>query len=247
MARQTNGTDQSLQSASTVDLTAYTKIAIFQHLWWDTFANDDDLAYEFGDGTGDRMFLNPNGSAFGGNISYFNHNNGGDCIRSWVRPSANAWHRMIVNLDIAQVGAAEIVSVYIDAASQALTNRATFDNTGTYNNRTLNLMSRNNTTLFGAGRIAEFAIYGGINLSGTDATNLETLRPDQVQSGSLIHYWKLCGLDSPETASIGGINLTVNGATFIDHPLAGSCSTTITGLGRSMRTMTPQLVGNPFR
>jgi hypothetical protein len=82
--------------------------------------------------------------------------------------------------------------------------------------------------------MAEFAIYGGINLSGADATALQTTTPDNVQGGSLVHYWKLCGINSPETPSVGGINLTVNGsAPFVDHPpaVAGSCPTTITGLG----------------
>jgi len=234
-ARQTNGTNQSLQSASSINLTAYTQVALAFWLWWDSFADDDDLAFEFGDGTGDRVFLDPNSSGFGGGIAYVHHTgNVGNAIRSFPRWGAAGWHQFVINLDIAQTGAAEIVSVYVDATSQTLTTQADNDNTGTYPNRVLNLMSRNNTTLFAAGRIAEFGVYGGINLTQTDVTNLQTQLPNQVQAGSLVHYWKVCGVDSPETPTVDSINLTVNGATQVAHPSAVSSSCNAAGSSSSL-------------
>jgi hypothetical protein len=235
MARQTNGTNQGLQSA-TLSLGAPSKLALAYWLWWDAFASASDVAVEYGpewnieasagllstpDYT-DGTFVNGCGDTVG--IS----------LRTFVRPSAANWHHYVHNFDLA-LSSEDYINSYIDGSLASLTTLFTTNPTSTFGNKALNLMCRNNTSLFGAGRIAEVAIWAGVNLDATEASNLAggTL-PTSIQAGSLKHYWKLCGTSSPEPDSVGSASMTVNGATFVAHPSAvsGSCGTPITGQGR---------------
>jgi hypothetical protein len=219
MARQGNGIDQSLQSATTIDLTAFNRIAVAMWLWWDAFANDDDMALESGAALGNPtggFAIDPNAS--GGTFEVFTHQSD-FASRRFSRPAAGAWHQIVANLDMTVTGAAQIAAVYVDGAPQSLTDGLISAIAGTFHNATLNFLSRNNTTLFGAGRMAEPAIWG-LLLSQTDATNLAINKhaPGLVQPGSLVHWWKLLGTTSPEPAEVGGVALTVNGATQTAHP-----------------------------
>lgn len=224
MARQTNGTDQSLQTASSLDLTGQALLSIQMWLWWDTFASDDDLAMEFStdhNSFNDGFVVNPNVSDVA-RFQFGYHNAAGQNQKSFTRPSEDAWHHYVFNFDRTLTAAAEIVSAYVDGSSQSLTTDFSNDSANNFGNHVLYLMSRANSTLFGAGRIAEVAIWGGVNLS---QGNVDTLynsgkgaRAQWVQGSNLRHYWRLEGNSSPEPASVGGIAMTVNGATQVAHP-----------------------------
>ena len=64
MARQTNGTNQSLNSASTLSLSSYTKLVVAFWLLWDSFGTDDDLALEYSANynNDDAFIIDPNSS-----------------------------------------------------------------------------------------------------------------------------------------------------------------------------------------
>jgi hypothetical protein len=226
MARQTNGTNQSLQSASAIDLSSFSKLAIQMWLWWDTFADDDDLAMELHadfDLVTDAFLINPNSSS----TTRFEFATGGlgnYNAKSFTRPSSGAWHHYLFNYDRSLTGAAEHTGMYLDSISQTLTTDSTFDTGGAFGSRVLYLMTRGNTTLFAAGRIAEVAIWGGVNLSGAEVTSLynsgKGAAATSVQGSSLAHYWRLIGTQSPEPATVGGVAMTVNGATSASHPFS---------------------------
>ena len=222
-ARTFDGTDDSLQTASTLTLGSATKLAVSFWLWWDGFANDFDMALETGaswneDGGG--WVVSPN---YSDAASPFMFGAGND-LAYITRPSTGAWHHYVVNFDVG-ITTNHVVSAYLDGSSATLTNYTTSAATQTFGNKTLNFMSRANSSLFGAGRMADVAIWTGIALSGTDVTDLNNgTLPTSVQSGSLVYYWKICGNDSPETATTGGLNATVNGTTQSSHPSAVSSS-----------------------
>ena len=242
MARKTvSASTQSLQSTSAINFSQATLLAISFWLYWDANASDDKMAVEsqsFGTGTGSDMTfsINPNGSS--GSVEIGIVGNAGLNNVVMTRPSAATYHHWLVNIDVSHASQ-EVRGVYIDSSSQILTPSNTNNNTvGGFSSRLINVLARDNSSLFADGRIAELAFWTGINLSGTDATNLfNGTLPSSVQAGNLVNYWKLCGVASPETPSAGAVNMTVNGATFVDHPSAvsGSCSGAITGMRPAMR------------
>lgn len=148
-----------------LNLSAYTKIVLSFWMYWDAFANDDDLAMEFtanGATTTGGFGLDPNQSSTS-RFQIFGHtgfpNTG---AASFTRPSAAAWHHYMVGLDTSVPGF--VSSVYVDGVSQSLTTDVTGNTTVSLANSTLYLFSRNNTSLFGAGRIQNLVIRGGVGL-----------------------------------------------------------------------------------
>lgn len=222
MARQTNGVDQYLHSASAIDLSAYTKGAYAFWLWADSYGNvDNHYALTQARDALPRVEALPDTNGGGWRAGLIND---ATTIASITRPSAGAWHHYVINLDITK-SSGEIDTLYVDGVAASLSFVFDQDNTGNLPNRILDLM----TTVTGgspagllAGRIAEVAIWGGILLAQADVDNLYNsgggrLATD-VQSGSLVHYWRIEGDTSPEPASVGGIDLTVVGATSVAHP-----------------------------
>lgn len=229
MARLFNGTSDALQTASAMTLGSPTKLAISFWLWWDTNGSGFEMAMETSDlaGSGDWTSNNgilvcPNFSAGGAKFMY---GAAGDNA-SVAQPSTGTFHHHVVNFDVGQTGN-HVISAYLDGASDTLTNNTTSGTNVTLGDNFLNFMDRAGGSLFGAGRMADVAIWTGINLSGTDVSNLNggTL-PTSVQSGNLTYYWKICGDNSPETATTGSLNLTVTGTTKTSHPsvISSSCS-----------------------
>jgi hypothetical protein len=163
----------------------------------------------------------------------------GTNVESFPRPSAATWHHIVITLDSTAADTDEVVAAWVDGSGQTLTPIANNDGGGTaFPNTTWSFMARNAASLFGAGRIAEIGIWGALNFSQTDVDNLYAAgagtAASNVQGGSLIHYWQVCGTDSPETATVGGINLTVAGAVNVTHPISGVgiCGAVAGGSGR---------------
>jgi len=227
MGRQFNGTSDYLASASALAYSSAQKMAISYWSYWDTFANDDKELLTSGNFANTGWYqLSPNASASSA-YAIAIYNGSGYTIRTFVRPSAATWHHYVVNIDGTDAANFCIPSVYVDGVSKALTNSSSGATSFTVGNLILYLMSSDTPGGFGAGQLADFAIYTGLNLSSTDASTLYggTL-PGSVQSGNLIYYWKCCGDNSPETPSVGSVNLTVNGTTKVSHPtpVLSSCA-----------------------
>ena len=232
MARLFDGTNDSLQSASAINLSSFNKISIAFWLWWDSFANNDDLAGELSANYNDTqggILIDPNSATGSFQVGVNVVQASGDyTVGTFSRPSGGAWHQYVLILDISTNP--NTIVVYMDAVSQTFTySDQSTTTTSVFANAAWNVMSRNNASLFGAGRMAELAIYGGLALSQTDATDLQTKCPDQVQAGSRSFYWPLDGNASPEPASVGGVDLTVNGATQTAHPITcGGAASVVT-------------------
>jgi hypothetical protein len=166
------GNGSAAAASIPLDLSAFSRLSVSFWLFWDTFANDDDFAFEFtpSTNTNSGFAVNPNSSApAAGQFSFVSGGSAGAASRSAVRPSENEWHHYVVNIDRLEIGSAAIQSVFIDGASVALTNRASFGSSTNFANSTLYLFSRNNAALFGAGRIQNLAIRGGYLMSADEA------------------------------------------------------------------------------
>lgn len=172
----TNGTSQALQSA--LDVSAYTKLVLSFWLYWDAFANGFDMALE----------LTADGLANTGGFTVSPDWATGEYVVGWrstdqnthgfSRPSAAAWHHNMVLLDLTVAGGSRGVYLWIDGVAQTPT--STFSTTagsGTFANGTLNIMSRNAASLFGAGRMADLRVYDGAVVPATQRTALSLSDP----------------------------------------------------------------------
>lgn len=232
-ARQTNGTTQYLNSASALTL-ATTKITVAFWLYWDAFANDSDMAMSYPHSTSFTagFVIQPNQSSGVYEISELNNAPNAFNVGRITRPSAATWHHYVFCMDRTTGAVQSLTCAYIDGSSVAVTD-GTVSSLASSNlgSHTLTLMAEDaagTPANFGAGRIAEVAIYSGYLFTGTDATNLYNsgngALATSVQGGSLAYYWQLCGTASPETATTGSINMTVTGATAVAHPIS-TCGT----------------------
>ena len=143
-----------------MDLSGYAQITVSFWLYWNAFANDDDLCAEYSaswDGAS-AFIIDPNQSTSG---AFFvglsaTSNKWSD---TFTRPSAGAWHHYVWGVD----RTTPANTVWVDGVSQTL---STFTHTaatyGNFSNSTLYLMSRATTSLFGAGKISDLRIYSGL-------------------------------------------------------------------------------------
>lgn len=156
--------------AVSIDLSNYSALTISLWLYWDAYANDDDLALEytpnFNTNNG-AFFLNPNSSAAGGGNAEvaIRGSAGGVCSCTFSRPTALEWHQYVIVLDLA-VGSNEVSAVYIDGRSQSLTYQNNGNPTGTFANSVLYWMSRSGSSLFSAGRLTDLRLYNWAHSAG---------------------------------------------------------------------------------
>lgn len=189
MARQFNGTSDA--ASVPLDLSLYNTISVAFWLYWDAFASNDHLAAEYTSNynSNNGFIIDPNsGTVFAiglhGPSLYWTDN--------FARPSAAAWHHYMFVFD--RSTPANIA--YVDGVAQTLTTGT--HNAGSYGNfanSTLYLMSRNASTLFAGGRMAEVAIWGGIQLGSGEAQALADYRsPLTISRDRLIAYMPLEGV-----------------------------------------------------
>jgi hypothetical protein len=207
--------------SAAVNLSAFSQASISFWLWWDSFANDYDVAIEYttdaGSTNGGFAIIPNDGGA--NQWGVYCRGTTGYTMQYITRPSAAAWHHFVVNLDPNTSGAGAVSAVYLDGVSQSLTLFNGSSVTGNFANSTLYFMSRGGASLFGAGRIAEVAIYGGLLLTADEAVALaKGFSPELVRPTALEAYWPIIGRSSPEVELMAGASATVTGATATEHP-----------------------------
>jgi len=218
MARLFDGVNDSLQAAS-VDLSGVNKFTLAFELYWDSFGTNDDLALEHtanADTGTTGWVVDPNSSS--SKISIAHLGNVGQVTGRIDRPSAAAWHHYVIIFD-KSASTNEIGPVYLDGSSVTVTMVANANNTNNFANSTLNFMSRNNASLFGAGRLANVAIWPGVLLDAAEAAALaKGVSPILIRPTSKPYYWPLIGRASPEVELFYGNTATVNGAVATPGP-----------------------------
>ena len=144
-----------------LDLSKYGQITVAFWLYWDTYANDDALAMEFGPNTNSNsgnFYLDPNSGVVGGSWAVVMNAASTISQNTFPRPTAGAWHRIAVTLNIANPG----FTFNVDSISVASNQGALSTGTTAFANTTLYVFSRANTGLFGTGNLQDFTIYNGI-------------------------------------------------------------------------------------
>jgi hypothetical protein len=212
-----DGINDCLVSASTINLTAYTKLTLVAWQRIAAYANDLGIFIETapqGTGVGSIQII---GDLVTGLARAYITGVTGESGERYPKPSAGAWHHIAYVFDFGQPSASQVLAIYVDGVSQTLTNDIANNTQGTssFGNLTWNVMCRNNASFYEVGDVAELAIYGGIILTQAQITQLQTRCPNKV--GAPTHYWPLA---RDGTASIGGVNFTVNGAVASAHPIA---------------------------
>lgn len=153
------------------------KAAFSFWLWWNAYANDFHLAAEYGDGANNYAggySFDPNFSTGVWQVLASGATNNSSTTKTFTRPSSAAWHHFVINIDLGTAGAGAIPSVYVDGVNQSLTTGSSLSGAGSFaNGLTTNIMCRGTgSSLFGAGRMHQFAIYAGVNLSSIQASSL---------------------------------------------------------------------------
>lgn len=139
-------------------------------LYWDAFANDDDLAMEFSSNFSASLgfLIDPNsGAPASGFFQVGMRGGSGRGASSFTRPSAAVWHRYAIIFDMALTNGG-VEYVYVDGVSQALS-AAEATVPGTLDTSdTLYIFSRNNASLFGAGRLQNLVFRANYKLSAAE-------------------------------------------------------------------------------
>lgn len=152
-----SGSSQSLNTTSTLNLSAINKITVEFWLKWTTFANNDALAMEFtpafDDGAHNGFLIDPNQGSGGFAVGFSKPSGSPYWLDQFTRPTAGVWHHYAITMD----RSTPVNLAYVDGASVTL---STFSHNGVgsfgnFDNSTLYFMSRAASTLFGAGSMDE--------------------------------------------------------------------------------------------
>jgi len=157
-----DGSGDSANSSSTINLTGTTKMTVSFWLNWDSYSNNDDLAMEsssdFNANNG-AILIDPNSSSGSCNgyaeVAFRQTNYRSECI---TRPSAGVWHFWTAVFDTS-TNAGDI-KIYIDGIEQTtIVNQTGTGAAPSFGNFTWYFMSRAGSSLFGAGKMDETQIF----------------------------------------------------------------------------------------
>lgn len=220
MARSFNGTTDS--GSVPLDLSFTPRAAVSFWLYWNAYASNNAVALELAvaaNWLADSGFVvRPNdiGSAqFGARMGQAGVQSG----FYFSRPSAAAWHHVLVAFDRALAASSE-VSVYVDGAAQSMTNDVSNNLTTNFGAGTTLRVMNTAVNQRGAGRMADLALWTGATLpSAADAAALAAGR--RANWGGLsvqpAYYWPMVeGSGAP--AAGGGAITWVGGAPIADPP-----------------------------
>lgn len=154
-----NGTNQNGSVA--LDLSSTNVITIAFWMKWNAFNNDDKLAFEFSNNfnkSATGFLIDPDESS-SGQFWVSVHGDAGYNNAAFPRPSAGVWHHYAFILNKGTATAGE-VTPYIDGKAVSYKKSSySATNANNFGNNTLFVMSRNGSSLFGAGSLDEVHIY----------------------------------------------------------------------------------------
>jgi alpha-tubulin suppressor-like RCC1 family protein len=153
---------------ASVDLSGTHKLTIEFWMKWSAYAEDDHLALEFTPNFNEYaggFLVDPDatpGTDFAASIGEGSSRN----TVYFERPSAGAWHYYAFVLNTEAPAETEITP-YIDGHSVSYTKTESGTGAGSFANSTLYWMSRDASTLFGAGSMQDLALYETTLSAGT--------------------------------------------------------------------------------
>ncbi|HXA54020.1 MAG TPA: LamG-like jellyroll fold domain-containing protein, partial [Solirubrobacteraceae bacterium] len=130
-------------------------------LKWNGYANNDSLAMEltpnFNEHAG-GFLVDPDAPQFGGTFGVALGSSENRYSVFFARPSAGVWHHYVLVLNAAAPAGNEIAP-YVDGQAVSYQIGSDGSGEGAFANSTLYLMSRDGSSLFGAGDLQDLAIY----------------------------------------------------------------------------------------
>lgn len=148
-------------ASAPIDLSNTDEATVEFWLKWNHFANDDDLAMEFTSNfnSNDGGFLvDPNAPEGGGRFAVSLGRSESRNSIAFARPTAGAWHHYAFVLDTS-APAADQITPYVDGQAVSFDKLASGTGAGNFADAVLHFMSRNSTSLLGAGDLDELAVY----------------------------------------------------------------------------------------
>lgn len=146
-----------------LDLSAVSAITFEALVKWETNSENDDFLVELGPTVNENPgfnvdWNNGSGGVEAGTVSVKWRTSGGAQNRryTFAQPTAGVWHHVVFVM-----GLSAALVAYVDGKEVTATGREVTTQTGTFPSATLNVMSRNNASLFGAGDMEHMAIYVG--------------------------------------------------------------------------------------
>lgn len=227
-----NGTAASAARASVfLDLSAYDKLTISFLMYWDSYADNDNLAMEFSSISTAGFTIDPNNSSPSGTFSFLTRSAGSAVYKNarFARPSGG-WHHYVFTFDRTASAGNLGLTLSIDGVQQSLTAVDSSATTGNFASATLHLLSRNGTSLRGVGKLSDIVIRGGTLLSAADAFE-EYRNPWQIFQ-PIPRKIFVPASASGATAALSGNVATTSAGTLtpqIGAPIAGASSTTYAG------------------
>jgi hypothetical protein len=203
MARDFDGTDDELTLGSAV-LTAE-PITMACWKYFDSSVSGSVLMSLTNNGTSGHWHLR---ETSGGNLVAEKQDDSGNLATALISSGSNWVHACAV-FDSGNL------SVYRNGSRTATVHTI---NDPTVDFTSIGSRKGSSSGSFWDGRIAEAAIWNIALGSGSVARLVTGIVPLCVHPESLVAYWPLWGSHSPELDLVGGNNLTVTGATKIDHP-----------------------------
>jgi PKD repeat protein len=148
-------------AAASVNLSGTSQVTIEFWMKWSSNANNDDLAFEFtanNTNNNGAFVVNPNSTTSSSRFEVALGRNGSRNNVYFTRPSAGVWHHYAFVLNTSAIASQQILP-YIDGQPVSFVKGSSGTGAGNFANSTLNFMSRNGSSLFGAGVLDEVAIY----------------------------------------------------------------------------------------
>jgi PKD repeat protein len=149
-------------ASAPLNLSGTRQLTVEFWLNWNSYANDDKLAFEFTpnfNNTNGGFLINPNSSTSGGRFEVAVGRNGTRNNAYFTRPSAGVWHHYAIVFNTSALLTSQYITVYVDGKAVSITKGSSGNGAGAFANSTLYFMSRGGSSLFGAGSLDEVAIY----------------------------------------------------------------------------------------
>ncbi len=224
MARRFDGSSDYLTSASTINLSGTATLGISVWFWIDAYVTSGAYTISFDTGgagvAGGFRWVADGGGASQG-MSTWNASETLTNTATFSNPSPGGWHHYVFNFD-RSLTATDVHVVYVDGVSQTIAYSPAGNPTGNFGNLTLSPMGTSAAFTKQKGRMAELALWS-TELTSGNVTSLYNgglgADPRSVAAGTLVAYWPICGLTSPEPAVVGSTPLTVTGTVFAEHPI----------------------------
>jgi PKD repeat protein len=162
-----NGSSDS--GAIPLNLSGTSQVTVEFWLKWNGYANNDSLAMEFTPNFNEHeggFIVDPDAPQFGGTFGVALGSSENRYSVFFERPSAGVWHHYVLVLNSAAAAGSEITP-YVDGQPVSYQIGSDGSGAGAFANSTLYLMSRDGSSLFGAGDLQDLAIYNQPLSAGT--------------------------------------------------------------------------------